>query len=140
MENLTEWMLPPSVPSHSFHPDEPVTIVPVPGVQSITVIKPDGSQHPLAPSSITTYADTDALGLYTVVQTIAGRAERSWFTVNLFSDDISRLKPVDRLTLPPSHVVAGQSTHRGLLDLWPWIALFGLGVVLAEWVAFHRGL
>jgi hypothetical protein len=140
MENLSEWMLPPSVPSHSFHPDEPVTIVPVPGVQSVTIIKPDGSQRLLPPAAITTFGDTDALGLYTVIQTVAGRQERSWFTVNLFSDDVSRLKPVDRLTLPPSHVTGGQTKHRGQLDLWPWIALLGLGVVLTEWVAFHRGI
>jgi hypothetical protein len=141
IENLTEWMLPPSVPSHSFHPSEPVTIVPVPGVQSITVSKPDGSQRSLPPASISTFGDTDALGLYTVVQTVAGRPERSWFTVNLFSDEVSRLKPVDRLTLPPSRLTAGgQAQHHGQLDLWPWIALLGLGVVLAEWLAFHRGL
>src|SRR5207245_9408331 len=37
MQNLSEWMLPPSVPSHSFHPAETVTIVPDPGATSVTV-------------------------------------------------------------------------------------------------------
>src|SRR3989442_3919737 len=31
VQNLSEWLLPPTVPSHSFHPDEPVTIVPEAG-------------------------------------------------------------------------------------------------------------
>src|SRR5205814_516526 len=37
VQNLSEWLLPPSVPSHSFHPDEPVTIVPESGATSVSV-------------------------------------------------------------------------------------------------------
>ncbi len=141
MENLTEWMLPPRVPTRSFRPDEPVTIVPEPGAQSVTILRPDGSERALPGGGITTFGDTDLLGLYTVIQSVGTKIQRSWFTVNLFSDAVSRLKPVDRLTLPPSHVAAtGAPTHRGQLDLWPWIAALGLGVVLVEWVGFHRGL
>ena len=140
MENLSEWMLPPSVPSHSFHPDEAITIVPESGATSVNVIRPDGSRRSLAPASIATFADTDLLGLYTVEQTVAGKVDRSWFSVNLFSDPISQLKPPDRLTLPPTRTTAVQATHRGQLEIWPWIALIALGIVTAEWLAFHRGL
>ncbi len=141
MQNLTEWMLPPSVPSRSFHPDEPVTIVPESGATSVTVVRPDGSRRSLATGSIATFADTDLVGVYTVEQTAAGKTDRSWFAVNLFSDATSQLAPVDRLTLPPARVAATvQPVHRGFLQIWPWIALLGLGLVLAEWLAFHRGL
>src|SRR6202011_4605383 len=51
-QNLSEWMLPPSVPSHSFHPSEPVTIVPEPGATSVTVIRPDGTRRSLATGAI----------------------------------------------------------------------------------------
>ncbi|HET9847921.1 MAG TPA: VWA domain-containing protein [Candidatus Dormibacteraeota bacterium] len=139
-ENLSEWLLPPSVPSHSFHPDEAVTIVPESGTTALTVIRPDGSRRSLAPASIATFVDTDELGLYTVEQTVGGKIDRSWFSVNLFSDPISQLKPPDRLTLPPTRTIAGQATHRGQLEIWPWIALLALGIVTAEWLAFHRGL
>jgi hypothetical protein len=140
MQNLSEWMLPPSVPSHSFHPAEPVTIVPEPGATSVSVIRPDGSRRTLATGAIASFADTDPTGLYTVEQVIAGQVQRSWFSVNLFSDSISQLKPPDRLTLPPTRAVAIQATHRGQLEIWPWIALAALAVVTAEWLAFHRGL
>ena len=140
MENLSEWMLPPSVPSRSFHPDEAVTIVPETGATALTVGRPDGTRRSLAPASIATFADTDPLGLYTVEQTVAGNVDRSWFSVNLFSDPISQLKPPDRLTLPPTRPTAAQATHRGQLEIWPWIALVALGIVTAEWLAFHRGL
>src|SRR5206468_3361028 len=50
-QNLSEWMLPPSVPSHSFHPDEPVTIVPETGATSVNVIRPDGNRRSIAPGS-----------------------------------------------------------------------------------------
>ena len=140
MENLSEWLLPPSVPSHSFHPDELVTIIPESGATAVSVIRPDGARRSLASSGIAAFADTDQTGLYTVEQTIAGTAQRSWFSVNLFSDSISQLKPPSRLTLPPTHATAVAATHHGQLEIWPWVALAALGIVAAEWLAFHRGL
>ena len=141
MQNLSEWMLPPSVPSRSFHPDETVTIVPENGAKTVTVVRPDGSRRQLATGSIATFADTDLLGVYMVEQTVSGNTDRSWFAVNLFSDTTSQLVPVDRLALPPSKVFStAQTNHRGLIQVWPWIALLALVLVLAEWLAFHRGL
>ena len=141
VQNLSEWMLPPSVPARSFHPDEPVTIVPESGASGVTVIRPDGSRRQLTVGSITTFAETDMLGVYTVEQRMAGRVETSWFAVNLFSDAASRLSPLDRVTLPPARAFPGaQAGHRGFLQVWPWIALVALVLVIAEWLAFHRGL
>src|SRR5437773_3283042 len=116
VQNLSEWLLPPSVPSHSFHPDEPVTIVPESGATSVSVVRPDGSRRPLAAGSIATFGDTDPTGLYTVEQTIAGTLQRSWFSVNVFSEPISQLKPPDRLTLPPTRTTITQATHHGHLE------------------------
>src|SRR5437879_10481784 len=48
VQNLSEWMLPPSVPTHRFHPAEAVTIVPEPGATAVSVIRPDGSRRTLA--------------------------------------------------------------------------------------------
>jgi Ca-activated chloride channel family protein len=141
VQNLSEWMLPPSVPSRSFHPDEVVTIVPETGATSVTVIRPDGSRHALATASVATFGDTDLMGVYTVEQTISGKTDLSWFAVNLFSDTTSQLKPVVQLTLPPTrNAAAAPSTHRGFIQVWPWIALVALVLVIAEWLAFHRGL
>jgi Ca-activated chloride channel homolog len=140
VENLTEWMLPASVPGRSLHPDEPVTLVPEPGARSVEVKRPDGSRQALAGGSIITFADTDQIGLYTVSQQLTGGSAVSWFTVNLFDPSISALKPADRLVLPPTRTGTAAATHPGQLDLWPWFALVGLGLVCAEWLAFHRGL
>ena len=140
IQNISEWMLPPSVPSRSFHPDEPVTIVPQAGASSITVVRPDGSRRSLAPGSIATFADTDAVGVYTVEQLVAGKSVPAWFAVNLFSDVTSQLKPVDRITLPPALSVPVQIERKGNLAIWPWVALAALGLLVAEWLAFHRGL
>lgn len=140
IENLSEWMLPPSVPSRSFHPDEAVTVVPDAAATTVSVVRPDGSRRTLAAGSISTFAETDPTGLYTVEQTIGGRVQSSWFSVNLFTDSISQLKPPDRLTLPPTRATTVQATHPGQLEIWPWIALAALGIIAAEWLAFHRGL
>lgn len=141
VQNLSEWMLPPSVPSRSFHPDEAVTIVPETGATEVTVTRPDGSRRTVATGAIATFADTDQVGVYTVDQTLAGKVDRSWFAVNLFSDATSQLTPVAHLTLPPAQDSgAAQAAHRGLLEVWPWIAVLGLVLVVVEWMAFHRGL
>jgi hypothetical protein len=141
VQNLSEWMLPPSVPSHSFHPDEPVTIVPEAGATSVTVVRPDASRHQLAGGALATFGDTNLVGVYTVEQIVAGKTHTSWFTVNLFSEQISQLKPADRLTLPPiNSTIAVSSVHHGQLEIWLWIALGALGLVVLEWLAFHRGL
>jgi Ca-activated chloride channel homolog len=141
MQNLSEWILPSSVPSHSFHPDEPVTIVPETGAASVTVIRPDGSRRPVAAGAVATFGETDQTGVYTVEQVVSGKTDRSWFTVNLFSEQVSQLKPIDRLTLPPSTTpAAGNPTHPGQLEIWPWVALGALALVVLEWLAFHRGL
>jgi Ca-activated chloride channel homolog len=141
VQNLSEWMLPPSVPGHSFHPDEPVTIVPDTGATSVTVVRPDGSRRSLPGGSIATFGDTDQMGVYTVQQVVSGKLESSWFAVNLFSESTSQLKPAGQLTLPPTRITAAvQPTHRGLVEIWPWIALVALAFVVVEWMAFHRGL
>lgn len=141
LQNLSEWMLPPTVPASSFHPDERVTIVPETGASSVTVIRPDGGRRAISGGSIVTFADTDLVGVYTVEQALGGKVDRSWFAVNLFSEVTSRLSPVDHLTLPPTHITGGTAAaHQGFLGFWPLIALFGLVLLLAEWLAFHRGL
>jgi hypothetical protein len=141
MQNLSEWMLPPSVPSSSFHPDEHVTIVPETGATSVTVVRPDGSRRQLALGAIATFADTDLLGVYTVEQRVSGTTDRSWFAVNLFSEATSQLAPIDHLTLPPTRIGGpAEVVHRGFLAIWPLIAVLGLVLVVAEWLAFHRGL
>ena len=108
---------------------------------SVTVVRPDGGRRALASGSIATFNDTDQVGVYTVEQTVAGTTDRSWFAVNLFSDAASQLTPVDHLTLPPQEPTAPvAASHHGFLQIWPWIALLGLVLVVAEWLAFHRGL
>jgi len=141
MQNLSEWMLPPSVPSGSFHPDERVTIVPELGATSVAVVRPDGSRRQVATGAIATFADTDLVGVYTVEQFVAGKVDRTWFAVNLFSDSTSQLSPLDHLTLPPTKTAAAkETTHHGFLGIWPFIAALGLLLLLGEWLAFHRGL
>jgi len=141
IQNLSEWMLPPTVPASSFHPDEAVTIVPESGATSVAVIRPDGSRRELGSTSVGTFADTDLFGVYTVEQTVAGKTDRSWFAVNLFSDATSQLTPVDHLTLPPSDLSGvTAAAHPGVQAIWPLIALLGLAIAVAEWLAFHRGL
>ncbi|MEO6796785.1 MAG: VWA domain-containing protein [Candidatus Dormibacter sp.] len=141
MQNLSEWMLPSSVPSRSVQPDQAVTLVPDAAATSLTVTRPDGSHRSLAPGAIASFADTDLTGVYTVDQVVAGKTNRSWFSVNLFSATVSQLKPPDRLTLPPTRTTGAlHPAHHGQLEIWPWIALAALGLIATEWLAFHRGL
>ncbi|HEV2476368.1 MAG TPA: hypothetical protein VGX22_07490, partial [Candidatus Dormibacteraeota bacterium] len=141
VQNLSEWMLPPTVPESSFHPDEAVTVVPDAGATSVAVIRPDGTRRQLPTTAVSTFGDTDTLGVYAIEQTVGGTTQRSWFAVNLFAETVSQLAPIDHLTLPPARPSGiASAPHQGLLQIWPLIAVLGLALLLAEWLAFHRGL
>ena len=67
-----------------------------------------------------------------------GPARERFFTVNAGSDTESDLRnPREpRLTAaPPGQVANGPTRGR---EIWPWLALAALGVLVVEWWVAHR--
>jgi Ca-activated chloride channel homolog len=99
--------------------------------------RPDGSTAPL---SIETngrdiiFADTTKQGVYRLQ---AGTNTVS-FCVNLLDAAESNIKPREELPFGKYAKVGASKLRRANKELWRWIALAGLGVLLFEWWYYHK--
>src|SRR3984893_6144746 len=145
MFNLVNWFLPlPVAGSGQVMPDTPVSIATWPGVNRITITGPGQQPVTVAPPfPVTAFNQTDTPGIYVVTQyseAPGGQVRHGAFVVNLFDPLQSRLAPAD--LLPIAHSVAFTTNGPGiphvLREVWPWIAVFLLLVLCAEWWLFSR--
>jgi Ca-activated chloride channel homolog len=80
------------------------------------------------------YGDTAQQGLYRLeagTNTVA-------FCVNLLDSVESDIRPRDELPMGKFGSVAATTLKRANLELWRWIALAGLAVLLFEWWWYHK--
>jgi hypothetical protein len=98
---------------------------------------PDGRVVPLrTDAGAAEYAGTDRVGFYQV----ASDERTATFAVNLMSPTESNVMP-QSLAVPggaPIKEAAGVLTVNR--EIWPWLALAGLVVLVAEWFVYHRRL
>jgi hypothetical protein len=80
------------------------------------------------------YGKTEHLGVYQVQ--IEGGPPRS-FAVNLLDSDESNLEPRPQFQIGGSVIKPGQE-HSQPRELWKWVALGALLLVLLEWVIYNR--
>lgn len=85
------------------------------------------------------FADTDQPGVYEV-KTPNDEQTVALFAVNLFDSRESNLKPVPEIELGYETVEGsvGQAPRRS--DLWRWLLLAALGILMVEWTVFNRRL
>jgi hypothetical protein len=87
------------------------------------------------------YAGTDALGVYTVEAYRGGeRLTQHRYAVNLFAPNESRIAAQRDLNIPQtSGVESTVSRERdGRQEIWRWVALVALIVLLVEWLVYQR--
>ncbi len=87
------------------------------------------------------YADTDRLGVYTVEELRDGELVATHrYAVNLFSPRESAIAPQRDLAVPQTS--GAQSTisreRDGRQELWRWLALLALLVLVIEWLVYQR--
>jgi Ca-activated chloride channel family protein len=145
MANLVEWLQPPtSVDAPALlRPGEPISIRPLPDADEIVVTSPDGGkQTNLLPSTQTSFAGTDALGVYTVEQRAKGKplGEREQFAVNLFSREESDITPNPNLAFTGTEAAPPTGETRRPLEIWPWVLLASLALLAVEWWVYNRPL
>jgi hypothetical protein len=102
-----------------------------------TLTGPDGgkvSLDDLIKDGAAEYPATDHVGFYDVQS-----GSKHWsFAVNLLSQTETDIVP-QALKLPGGgNVMESQSVAQVNHEIWPWIALAALGVLLVEWVVYHR--
>ena len=83
------------------------------------------------------YTKTDELGVYEVrAEGLEEPVER--FCVNLFSNRESNLKVGLELQTGAESIAATSNSLRARQELWRWLLLLALGLLMLEWIVFNR--
>ncbi len=148
MANIAAWLSPGRViaADDNLQPGDTVTLTPTARAAAVTVTLPDGSvwERDVDPAAGPVLFDqTQQPGVYRVAfRDGAGVTEPSGaFAVNFFDATESRIQPVTTLQIGQAEVAAGAAGLAGLRELWPWLLVGGLAVLLVEWwVTYRRAL
>ena len=124
-----------TLPGHPYHirtllPVDRVTIT-TPDKESLTI--------PRELSSAIAFTQTDELGVYQVTEGTGSKVSQQ-FAVNLFDPRESDLLPADKIPIGAEQVQAETKTasESARKELWKWILLLGLGIVLFEWYVYNK--
>ena len=140
--HLSEYLAPDAVPALGQSPGAAVTLAPGPGATEVLVTRPDGHVDTFstragqsAAGGTVLFTDTAEAGLYTVTFVGEhGSRQRSYLAVDALGTPIAPHQSLEvsgtaAKPLPASFLYE---------DLWPWVALAALLVLLFEWVLYHR--
>ena len=83
-----------------------------------------------------TFAGTDRAGLYKIEARSASRS----VAVNLLNRDESRLEPASTVMIGTQPAVTLQADRTLKREYWKWFVIGLAGLVLLEWVVYHRRL
>jgi Ca-activated chloride channel family protein len=122
-------------------PGDPVPIQPGPEAAEVRVTAPDGARHPLPVGERPpVFAATDRVGVYLVEQLdqSGDLLQSAVLAVNLFDEAESNIAPRDVVRVGQAEVRTAPREEEGRHEFWPWLAGAALGVLVAEWWAFHR--
>ncbi len=120
----------------NVQPGQIKTLRPDAAVKAIDVIDPDRKRQTVSEQttdSVFSYKNTDRVGVY----------EATWpggqrpFAVNLLDADESNIQPRDAVKIGEQRLAAGPS-RRQTYDMWKWIALAALTLLVLEWAVYHR--
>ncbi len=102
------------------------------------IITPDGSKIALQPQDGSAdFASTDRVGFYE----LAGNTTQPAFAVNLFSSTESDITPRNLInSATGGDVNESTSVARVNREIWPWLALAALIILVGEWIIYHRRL
>jgi hypothetical protein len=138
VRNLVSHLVPGGTGDQAVPLGRPVTLGTRPGVRSVRVTTPNGTEVRLRGPFPAPFADTDEPGVYAVRETAAAASITTSFVVQLQDPGASRIaagpEPVVRATSRPP----GEAP-RGTLEIWRWVALAALVGLGVESVVFLRG-
>lgn len=99
---------------------------------------PDGATVALQPQDGTAdYPGTDRVGFYS----LADQTKQAAFAVNLFSATESDITPRNLAnSFTGEEIDQSTGVARVNREIWPWIALAALAILMVEWVVYHRRL
>jgi hypothetical protein len=108
-------------------------------VQQIHVKSPLGDVTTLdrEAQSAFLFSKTNSVGVY---ETREGRGQEvsQRFAVNLFSSRESDLRPREEIVLGYEKIDGQSASEPARKELWKWLLLFALGVLILEWYVYNR--
>jgi hypothetical protein len=107
--------------------------------KNFTVVSPDGEKTEVerGEESRHIFTKTDQPGAY---QVLAEGFERpiETFCVNLFSNRESNLAVADSIKMGYDKIAATDTTVKARQELWRWLLVLGLFLLVIEWIVFTR--
>jgi hypothetical protein len=119
-----------------LQPGQVKTLRPDVSVSDVEITDPEGKVQKLNRGSRAefSYGATNRVGVYRVAWD--GQWQRS-FAVNLLDADESTIEPRTAVHIGAEQVV-GDQERRQPRELWKWLVLLALGLLLAEWYIYNR--
>ena len=134
VRDLTPAPLPPAIQAGA-----PLTLRPDPRATAISISEPDGTVHAVMPAAQVTADELTQPGFYRVEER---RGDTPAFVgqvgVNAGSALESNLRPQAAPAFASPATSGGGIPQRQVVDLWPWLALGALAVLMLEWGYIHR--
>ena len=121
----------------SIAPGEPVTLMTPPGVETVTITRPDGTADEVSAGQQQAihYGRTRHVGVYRVEPPAPGQDA---FAVNLFNAVESNIAPVRTLTVGADGAKPQTASVEVNKPAWKYFLLALLGLLLLEWVVYNR--
>ncbi len=117
-------------------PGTAISFAATPGSDTVEVDSPDGSTRTVpVRSGRVTFADTYTCGAYTFH---LGEDRERTYVVNLLDRRESDLTPRKSLQWQKVEVAAAVRVGKENRELWPWLALVGLVLLMVEWYVYNR--
>ena len=138
--NLLTYLNPPAIydAPDGYQIGDAVQLKPGPGVEELGVTLPNGTEKTLSVDEYgATFLETQQTGLYTVAALPGGQIEQ--FAVNAFSNLESAIAPKENISLPGQNPVSdAPSQQEGLREIWHYLAMLALILLILEWWLYHR--
>jgi hypothetical protein len=128
-----------SLAAPNILPGEPAVLRTATPVTSVMVSSPRGDRFsvPRELQNTFIFGRTDELGIYEVREG-SGQKVAQQFAVNLYDTRESDLTPADTLKLDNTDVKAQQDKQNARQELWKWLLLGAIGVLIFEWYIYNR--
>jgi von Willebrand factor type A domain/Aerotolerance regulator N-terminal len=128
-----------SLAAPNILPGSPATLRTSTPVANILVTSPRGEKHPVPREVQNTFvfSRTEELGVYDVREGSGNRVTQQ-FAVNLFDTRESDLTPAEKIDIGHEEVKAQQGKQSARKELWKWLLLGAIGVLIFEWYIYNR--
>ena len=125
--------------SFTVQPGDPVPLKTASATGRLVITAPNKETYTIAPNSqdLFVHTMTEQLGVYEV--RVEGEEEiQQRFAVNLFDPQESNIIPRERFELPYEPVERSAGVSEKRKDVWKWVLLLGLAVLVFEWYVYNK--